>query len=175
MAGLLSKASNMERNSSLPKAAAQENTALSHNFHHFAHSPYVIVMPVSCDDKTDGIRRVQTEVTEIIQGRRVASGVEARIDNDPIAIAYVNNYALPVTWTNETNLNFVRFGKRIGGVYSSSACMTFRAHSTPSTLSRLVSDGRSLKTICEMRLFVPLAARFVANHPSGKLRPAVRD
>ena len=138
-------------------ACAAESRSLA-DLNEARHAANVIVVPVSRDDKLNGLCGVDTEAVEIIESGRCV-GASARVDHQPCAATDVHYDALTVPRAEEGQLELVISWRLCADRHSLSARNVSRAHSLPSRKSLWVILGKSRNTICDTRLFVPARDR----------------
>ena len=139
-------------------AGATENRLVA-DFDQLRHPADVIVVPVGRHDQHDGPGGVDADAFQIPQGPRRSGRVDTGVDEDPRAIADVQDDALAIAGTEKCEFELACSRRPLRFRHSPSDRIVSRAHSRPSRKSALVTPGRSRNTIWDTRFFVPDAER----------------
>ena len=114
----------------------------------------MIVVPMSRYDQPDCRGGVDPDTLQVPQGMRSPVGIEAGVNDDPGAVADMQDDALSITRTEDGDLEVPGPRRPFLLSHGLSDREIRSAHFRPSSKSAAVILGRSRKTICETR-FVP--------------------
>ena len=140
------------------RASATESRSVA-GFNQLRHAADVIVVPMGRDDQNDSFGRIKAKVFQIAQGSRRAALVDAGIDDDPRAVADMQNDALAVPGAEQREFELVAPRRRFRRRHDPNDRSVCRAHSLPARRSASVTAGRSRNTIWDTRFLVPAAER----------------
>lgn len=143
-----------------PQSGRATETGPAAPRHDFLHSTNVVVMPVSRDHQTDGLRRVDANLLKVSKWARFTRRVDAGINDHPRTFAQVNDDALAVARSDQRYFEFVGVRRAAETcVHKSNFSMVSRAHSRPARRSLSVTTGRSRTWIRDTRCVVPPGVR----------------